>query len=474
MVAIALLGGIIIVISTLMVNTSKTNIANEANLKLTEFMQDIQLKLSQKDVCNYNFKGESSTQNNASPLINLDNSTLIQKNDKIENFFTVGDISLIKLNSTRAELSINFIRTSINSNVPQQFIRKLKLQLVHEKDNTTIKNCIVSIDEDVGDLMRVICNGEGTIISEEGTPNDTSDDICIHAGYSMERCPEGEFVKRFELVSMKDGEGVLRPYFRPVCQTISIPKSLSCAPNELLYGYSVLTGLKCRPLVNDDIKKYFTGSYSNCTANKKYEIKLSGENININCGEDIFTPTPTPTTTPTPTGSPTGNCINLNTETFTAVVPLVSASLDPLSPGRKIKLTIYGSSRGNNLNFSCIFQTNGVSHDWYFTNNSGNEWPGATYSKMYSTTSMNYIYVRRQNTIGNNFSFECGVMTAIPETLGPAICHSSYPGGAECGFASNGSSVNTELENVTPLTICVDDSESAIPMYNPNDPFDSY
>lgn len=490
LVYVGMLGGVSVLIATLGVGINRSNVVREADLLATEFMQDFQSNFSRQGVCDYNFEGENSTSAGAAfkypnEIRNSDNSVLYSVGQELDNYFTLSSMSIAKVNNSRADITLQFTRRSSNANAVTTLTRKLKLTVVHEVDGVTVNKCLVSFDQNIGDQLPLICNGEGTILSDSGTPTDETDDICIHSGYSMEQCPSTEYVQRFELVNIDDGSGKLQPYYRPVCIAADKPRSLRCAAGEILQGYSAIDGLLCRPIVASDIENYFLGDYGSCALNQQFPIKLVGSNINIHCGSDIATPTATPTATvtPTPTATTSGSteCITVKSLQFSVSVPLTTP-LDPAVAGRNVIITVTGQDIGSPVPiiFRAVYQssTPAGSLSLNMLPGFGPGLGGSSYPKMFlfmnASVAQNYLYIQRVTGFPDSpaiLNFHTGLSVTYPVITEFTI--------AKCGFGEKKSSclVNyqeplTGLEAISPLTICIDDSySSSIPMYNHSDPF---
>jgi len=469
MVYVGLLGAVAMIIATLSTNVHKSSVVIQADLRVAEFMQDLQLKISKKGVCDYNFLGEASTQDPVASIQNLDGSTLYAVNDSLDNYFTIASMSLTKVDLSRADFSITLNRRGTNQNAIGTITRTLKLYVVHETDGTTIKSCMFSLDEFTGDQLPLLCNGEGTILSDEATPADTSDDICIHAGYSVELCPAGEAVKRYELVTMDDGSGNLQPYYRPICLAIDFPTNLSCPPGEILQGYSNDDGLVCRPLVASDIQNYFLGDYTNCSATQTYPIFEVGPNININCGAAVAVPSATPTPAPTVAGNPSGQCETVSASEFLAGIELdATNNLNPTVRGRAVRIKVRGTEKGSALAFDCLFVTNGTQTCVSMVDSVTDAlWPG-TIDQCEASTTWLFATLKRSNDYGGlTYNFSCGASTIWPAYVSVGIgC-----AGTLCERILG--PTLTGLEDTATLTICAEDTESAdVDMYDHADPFD--
>lgn len=502
MVYVAMLGGISILIATLGVNMNRSAVVREADLLAAEFMQDFQTNLSRKGICDYNFEGENSTKAAAAfkypnEIRNSDGSSLYSIGQKLDNYFTLSDMSMAKINDTRADISLDFTRTGTKSNAVTLLKRKLKLTIAHEADGTTIRSCLVSFDQITGDQLPLICNGEGTILSDSGTPTETSDDICIHAGYSMERCPDGEYVQRFELVNIDDGSGKLQPFYRPVCISANIPKSLLCPFGEVLQGYSAVDGLICRPLAISDIRPHMMGDFTSCGHTQNFPIKMVGSNINIHCGPAIGSPTPTSspvaTMTPaTPTATPTSggaNCITVSDEQFVVQLPLTTP-LNPAVNNGRVRVIVSGKKKdGTKASITYWWGSTGVAPlrmSIDVPDPKAAAWASLELHMQVPNLPMNYLYVMRVNSgnggVGLPFNsisyglFHIGMSQTYPAT--PAIpnmsviCLVGEPQD-NCGYIK--SVPYTGLEGVKPLTLCVDDSlVNTPPMWDVADPFNEW
>ncbi len=481
MVYVGMLGGVSLLIATLGVNMNRSNVVREADLMAAEFMQQFQTQLSKKGVCDYNFEGENSTSAGTAfkypnEIRNSDGSVLYSIGQELDNYFTLSDLSIAKVNDTRADITLQFTRRSASSNAVTSLTRKLKLTVVHETDGTTVNKCLVSFDQDVGDQLPLICNGEGVILSDSGTPTDETDDVCIHAGYSMERCPDSEYVQRFELVNIDDGTGKLQPFYRPVCVAADKPRSLLCPAGEVLQGYSAVDGLICRPLVMSDIRAHFMGDYTSCAVDEEFPIKMVGTNNNIHCGPDIAPPaaTDTPTPTPSPTAIDASHCITVKSEEFVVQMPLIA----PLGNGLAEDVVFYisgvkpdGTEVYFRAHFAGIFG-GGISMKLQpGTGPGGPSYPG--WNAAYSTSDQpqNYLYIVRAVGIGlsSEYGFQIGSSTVYPSPISSAAC--SFGVYKEnCGLII--SLPETGLEGVSPLQICASDEDSATrPMYDYADPF---
>ncbi len=481
MVYVGMLGGVSLLIATLGVNLNRSNVAREADLLASEFMQEFQAQLSQKGMCDYNFEGENSTSAGAgfkypNEIRNSDGTTFLSVGQELDNYFTLSDISIAKINDTRADITLKFSRTSTSSNAVTSFARKLKLTVVHETDGTTVNKCLVSFDQGVGNQLPLVCNGEGVILSDSGTPGDESDDVCIHAGYSMERCPDTEYVQRFELVNIDDGSGKLQPFYRPVCVAADIPRSLLCPAGEVLQGYSAIDGLICRSVVASDVEKHFMGDYTSCALNEEFPIQMVGSNNNIHCGAAISTPTATATGTasPTPTASDPDHCITVNSQEFALHMPLVS----PLTPvGNQVRISITGIRKdGTTIIIGTEFGGRGASYPpiLKMATNLIKPYPGFKVYYYPDLLTQNHLYIVRTNELigeeGEPGGFQIGTSSTHPT---PALTTDFCSFGVykeNCGYIT--SSPFTGLEQVSPLTICADDSYSTTrPMYNYSSPF---
>jgi type II secretory pathway pseudopilin PulG len=490
MVYVGMLGGVSLLVATLATNMNRSAVVREADLMAAEFMQDVQLKLSLKDNCDHNFEGRNSTSAGAAfkfpnEIRNTDDKVLFSIGQKLDNYFTLSDMSMAKINDTRADITLQFSRSGTKSNAVTSLTRKLKLTVEHEADGTTIRSCLVSFDQITGDQLPLICNGEGTILSDAGTPSETSDDVCVHAGYSMERCPDGEFVQRFELVNRDDGTGKLQPFYRPVCIAANVPRSLLCPAGEVLQGYSAEDGgLICRPLMIKDLWPHMLGDYTACGIDEEFPIKMVGSNINIHCGPDIAPPaetaTPVSTNTPsgaTPTPTPIGSdCVTVSDDRFVVQVPFTTP-LDPLTgAGRKAILNIYGVKKdGSKLQFRVMF---GVTDDnklhlKFKEIGVGGDWPKAVYAMLNSTMTMNYLYLIRVQGVGAGKAgtygnFHIGMSEAYPTGVVKSVVCSFGEPVANCGMIVDDPFTN--LEGVKPLTVCID-ANTMVPIWDTADPF---
>ena len=378
-------------------------------------------------------------------------------------------MSIAKINNTRADIQIDFTRKNSRLNTISAITRKLKLTVVHEADGVTINKCLVSFDQDIGDQLPLICNGEGAILSDSGTPTDVSDDVCIHAGYSMERCPSGEYVQRFELVNIDNGSGKIQPFYRPVCAAIVKPTSLLCPSGEVLLGYSAVEGLICRALVAKDIRNHFLGDYTSCALLQKFPISMVGSNNNIHCGLAIATPTATATATATstpatPTATPTSKgsteCIEISDPVFVVQIPLL-VPLNATPAGKSVVATVSQTQiDGTVKKFTITWDMNGLNARATLS-------PGNVYN-IYGNAdqNQNYLYIKN----GSNFLtayFEAAFSKNHPSTLGAASC--SYLVDVE---NCSGTFYAPPFTKTDPVTICVDDSSSSVtPMYDHADPF---
>lgn len=498
MVYVGMLGGVSLLVATLGTNMNRTAVVREADLLAAEFVQEFQYKVSRKGVCDYNFEGQNSTSAGAAfrypnEIRNSDDSVMFSVGQKLDNYFTLSSMDMAKISDTRADITLQFTRSNSKSNAITSLTRKLKLTVEHEGDGTTIRSCLVSFDQFTGDQLPLLCNGEGTILSDSGTPGETSDDVCIHAGYSMERCPDGEYVQRFELINIANGAGVLQPFYRPVCIAADKPRSLMCPAGELLQGYSAVDGLICRPIILNDVRQHFLGDYTSCALAEEFPIAMVGSNINIHCGPVIATPTATPTIpatfTATATPTPGGNelhCVNISAPTvasayhmFALRVALI-APLDTAVVGREVRFDISGYKKdGSYMAFSVKHHiaANNRHRIGFYSGTPLASWPSAEIYINNATETMNYVQLIRafhpDNFAVADRTFMSGQSKTIPEASG-AVAPCGIPNYANdflnCGYIP--SPPTTGLEDAQDLTVCISDEDSVTrPMYNYASPF---
>lgn len=495
LVYVGSLGGLAFIIATLGVNMNKSAVVREADLRAVEVVQDIQHKVSRQGACNQNFAGHTYTtpasfySDPIASLVDASGNAIYSVGDEIDNYFTITNIRLDKINDTRADISITLSRNNASSNAITSITRKLKLTVEHEPaDATTIKTCMVSFDQLTGDQLPLLCNGEGTILSDNGTAGDETDDICIHAGYATEQCPLGEYVQRFELVNIDDGSGNLQPYYRPVCVAVDKPKSLDCPLGEVLQGYSAEDGLQCRALTITDISSHFMGDYTDCSATEQFPIAMVGSAININCGAAVPTPAPTDTPVPTNTPTPGANCYTISDSKFVMKIPLTTSN-SPIGDDEGFRILVSGTNRfGITYHFTffyygyegklikCLWGSPGCdktsaqqSYNFGYTENP----PGDTviyFSRgggvVSSADPVNYPNTFTWQVVDDGLSSLalCGVHDA-----GGSVISTDY-----CAGLHDGSMLGwTGLENVRDLTVCLDDTDHpSAPIYNHADPYD--